>query len=288
MSKKSIIKLITFAVLFILLLWSVAWVLGLFGLMPTGDADKPLSIAFSSFDVLFAGLAFGGIIITTYMQISELEESREDHKKTIESTVQIAKTNEKLAQRADEKYVLDLFQTYCSDYFQKVKNDSQKVLFSCIGSRPYCNFVVSRLFAAYPLDFPDQSLPKLRQIQGLNEQQANDEKIKQIDQRCRYKFDELINFFTLLTSAGNTKEIISRCDFSYAFWRPYFWMIAIEQHNRYENTPEMKPYVTKPYFKEVVIKLDEIYGFTPLTNDEDVWDFIKNHPKISPFIDENF
>lgn len=68
------------------------------------------------------------------------------------------------------------------------------------------------------------------------------------EQHHRYKLDELINFFTLLTGRDNVREIILRCDFSYSWWRPLFGMIASRQERRINEYPRVRAYATHLYF----------------------------------------
>lgn len=252
----------------------------------TTITEQPVADIFSSVNALFAGLAFGGVIITVYLQINEIRDSRIELTRTADANKKMSETSELIAKREDEKFILNLFQTYCSDYFQGVKDDSQKVLFSCIGNKGYCDFVVSRLFAAYPLENPflDNVPDNIMNIMKVE----NREDFLKKEQNYRYKLDELINFFTILTGEESTRNIIGRCDFNYSFWRPYFWIIAKKQDNRYNTEKDIKKYSTKPYFLNVVKKLDIIYGFTPFQNENEMFKHIVSHPKISPFIDEEF
>ncbi len=156
---------------------------------------QPLADVFSSVNALFADLAFGGVIITIYLQLGELKDTRRE----LQSTAQ---ANQKMAHRADEKFILELFQTYCSEYFQIIKNDSQKVLFSCVASKAYCDFLVSRLFAAEVLEFPESDAEKISALMGASDLQE----LKLLDQKARYKFDEIINFFTVFETHEEFRE----------------------------------------------------------------------------------
>lgn len=101
--------------------------------------------------------------------------------------------------------------------------------------------------------------------------------------------DELINFFTLLVGLGNSREAIARCDFSYSWWRPLLWMIAVQQEKRYAASESVRKYATPLYLKDVVQGLDEIYGMVPFSTDPAMWDFFVNHPKVISYgLDEKY
>ena len=169
-SNFSILKLIAIVVALIMLIWIIGWC-GVWSMGHVSADDfytkiikQPAADIFGSVNALFAGFAFGGVIITIYLQLNEIKATRKELEKTAKSNektasanLEISETNKLIAKRADEKFILDLFQIYCSDYFQTVKNNSQKILFSCVGDKEYCDFVISRLFAAVPLNFPKNS-----------------------------------------------------------------------------------------------------------------------------------
>lgn len=290
-------RVIVFAIILISVIWAFGWLV----VWEMGDLSlanfynkiikQPVADIFGSVNALFAGFAFGGVIITVYLQLYEIKATRKEleitakaNEKTANASLEISETNKLIAKRADEKFILDLFQIYCSDYFQTVKNNSQKILFSCVGDKEYCDFVISRLFAAVPLNFPKSSYIKLKEQISYESEKELLEK----EQQYRYKLDELINFFTILTGSDLNKQIISRCDFNYSFWRPLFWMIAKKQDNRYNENETVKKYSTKPYFLNVVKELDKIYGFIEFNNDLEIWTYFFNHPKIEPFMDKRF
>ena len=255
-----------------------------------GITEQPLADIFSSINALFAGLACAGVIVTIYLQMKEIKDTEEDIKATAEATArtaaavqETADANEKMADASlkmathyDERSVLDLFQIYCSDYFQSVKDSSMSVLIPCVASKMYFDFVVSRFFVAEQLPFPPDCWGRVSKASYCE----TFEKFVKEEQRNRYKLDELINFFTVLTGRKNSRLIIKRCDFSYSWWRPLFWMVASQQQKRYDAIPNIQKYATPLYFPEVVRELDEIYGYKPFSSDQEMWDFIIGHPKI--------
>ena len=251
---------------------------------------QPLADIFSSVNALFAGLATAGVVVTIYLQTREIQNTGDDVKTTAEATAKTAaalgktaEANEKMADASlkmatyyDERSILDLYQIYCSDYFQSVKDSSMSVLIPCVASKSYFDFVVSRFFVAEQLPFPEDCWERVSKVSYCKSQ---DEFIKE-EQRYRYKLDELINFFTVLTGRENSREIIKRCDFSYSWWRPLFWMVASRQKQRFESIQNIQKYATPLYFPDVVRELDAIYGYKPFSSEHEMWDFIISHPKI--------
>jgi hypothetical protein len=288
-------KLTVIAVLFLIIgIWVGAW---WWASAPSGFirnlTSQPLADIFSSVNALFAGLACAGVLITIYIQMRELALTAQDLKETAQANTaaaravsetavangEMAKASLKMATHSDERSVLDLFQIYCSDYFQGVKNASMSVLIPCVASKPYFDFVVSRFFVAEQLKLPADCWARVSKVTRCKSYEA----FVLQEQQDRYKLDELINFFTLLTGRQNAPEIIQRCDFSYAWWRPLFWMIASEQQRRFSENPAIRFYSTPLYFLEVVRKLDRIYGFEPFASDADMWNFVVNHPKVQSY-----
>lgn len=278
LSRHSILNLIMIVFALIVGIWIGAWYFGMQPLM-SEFTPQPLADVFSSVNALFAGLAFGGVILTIYLQIKELQETREELSKTAEANRTMAEANLSLATHANEKSVLDLFQIYCSDYFQQVKDSSMSVLIPCVASKEYCRFVVSRFFVAEQLPFPESCWDKVGRVSYCDDLGQ----FKAEEQRYRYKLDELINFLTLLSGQSNSHEVIRKCDFSYSWWRPLLWMIAIQQRERYEANETIRKYATPLYLEDVVRKLDAIYGFSPFSNDHEAWEFIIGHPKIQSY-----
>lgn len=275
---RTLLNIIMIVFALIVGVWIGAWYFGMQPLMKQ-YTPQPLADIFSSVNALFAGLAFGGVILTIYLQIKELQETREELTKTADANRTMAEANLSLATHANERSVLDLFQVYCSDYFQQVKDSSMSVLIPCVASKEYCKFVVSRFFVAEQLPFPDRCWSKVSAVSYCESL----EQFKSEEQRYRYKLDELINFLTLLSGQSNSHEVIRKCDFSYSWWRPLLWMIAIQQRERYEASDAIRKYATPLYLEDVVRKLDDIYGFVAFTSDEEAWEFIYGHPKIQGY-----
>jgi hypothetical protein len=264
------------------------WIAALYlGLRPWVKAytTQPVSDALNGINALFAGIAVAGVILTLLLQMHEAKVMGAELEKTAQANLEMVKANVKMATHADERAVLDLFQTYCSEYFQGVKDSSMSVLIPCVASKEYCDYVVSRLFVADQLPLPPDCWQK---VSSVTRSKSFDEFVRQ-EQRDRYKLDELINFFTLLVGLSNSREAIARCDFSYSWWRPLLWMLAIQQEKRYAASETVRKYATPLYLKRVVRGLDEIYGMVPFSTDREMWDFFVNHPKImSHRLDEKY
>lgn len=268
--------------LFIFGIWVGAWLVAAAPIFKH-ISTQPLSDMFAAINALFAGFAFSGVVITVWFQNHELKDTKEELQRTARSAEDTAKANQASAQsnqrmvaHLDEQAILELFKTYCSEYFQVVKNASMSVLIPCVASKEYYEYVVSRFFVADQLEFPEQCWERVSRCTYYKSY----EEFRKAEQNDRYKLDELINFFTLLTGRINSKDIIATCDFSYSWWRPLLWMIAMGQEQRYKENELVRTYGTPTYLMSVVKKLDEIYKLKPFANDRDAWEFITRHPKV--------
>lgn len=258
------------------------WILAIyFGMLPEAKkyTPQPFADAFSGINALFAGCAFGGVLFTIWMQITQLHETKDELTKTAEANAAMARANVTLARSADERAVLEMFQTYCSDYFQTVKDSSMSVLIPCVASRDYCEFVATRFFVAGQAPLPSHAWDKISRASYCK----SFEEFVQQEQRYRYKLDELINFFTLLVGRSDAGDIVARCDVSYSWWRPLLWLIAKAQQDHYDANAIVRKYATPMYLKDTLSKLDRIYGFEPFHKDEDFWEFFLNHPKVRSY-----
>ena len=115
MERREGFRIIVPVFILIIGIWIGAWYVGMLSDFFLGKTEQPIADTFNSVNALFAGLAFGGVIITIYLQMRELQETREELKKTAEA-------NAEMARASNERAVLELFKTYCSDYFQKIKD----------------------------------------------------------------------------------------------------------------------------------------------------------------------
>lgn len=234
--------------------------------------------AYSGVNALFAGLAFGGVIVTIILQNSDLNDANKELARTAAINAGMLDANKKLASNADERALLEMFHTYCSEYFQVVKDSSMSVLIACVASREYCEFVATRFFVAGQRQLPPTVWDKVHKTASRHS--ATFDEFSKHEQHQRYKLDELINFFTLLVGRSNASDTVARCDISYSWWRPLLWLIATAQQHHYDSNPVVRQYATPLYLRDTLVKLDRIYGFEPFLTDEAFWDFFLNHPKI--------
>lgn len=269
MKRKTTLLLISTSSSLIIGLWLGAWYVGIQGGLINTITTQPLADVFSSVNALFAGFAFCGVILTVYLQIQELQDTRNVLAET-------AKANTRTADYAKESAVIELFRTYCSEYFQGVKDSSMNVLIPAMASRSYFNFVISRFFVADQLTLEENAWQRV----SLVSRYQSFEEFKKSEQFDRYKLDELLNFFTILAYQNDSSDIIARCDFSYSWWRPMFWMLALAQEINYSTNEKIRKYGTKLYFKDVVERLDIAYGFEPLKEAKDLIALIQGHPKL--------
>ena len=269
MKRKTTLLLISFSSALIIGVWLGAWYVGTQQGLIKAFTSQPLADVFSSVNALFAGFAFCGVILTVYLQIQELQDTRLVLAET-------ANANKTTADYAKESAIVDLFQTYCSEYFQNVKNSSMNVLIPAMASREYFDFVISRFFVAKQLELSEQVWEKVSKVSRCKSY----EEFKATEQHDRYKLDELINFFTILAYQKDAGDVIARCDFSYSWWRPMFWMIALAQELRYQSNETVRLYGTALYFKDVVKRLDQAYNMAPINDAADLIALIGGHPKL--------
>lgn len=251
-------------------LWVWAWYMGADPVWIKSKTTQPLADMFSSVNALFAGLALCGVIITVSLQIYELQQTKTELAKTAEA-------NRASAEHAKEGAVINLFQTYCSEYFQGVKNSSMNVLIPAMASRRYFEFMISRFFVSEQRMLEDNAWERIQLVTRYDGFST----FKREEQNDRYKLDELMNFFTILAHQHNASDVIGRCDFSWAWWRPMFWMIAIAQIKRYEENSSVKKYAIRLRFIEAVRKLDMAYNLEPIENGQALAELIADHPKLN-------
>ena len=278
MTTKNYRNLILLIGLFIFGIWIGGWMVSDtkdFVTQPTGDV-------FNSIGALFGGLAFGGVILTIKMQLDELEETREELAKT-------AQANYTIANEAKEKAVLELYQTYCSENFQIIKTSSFNTIISAIQNKEYCEFMISRFFVVSNKKLTNEIAKELPIYQ--KEYNISFDEFKSKEQFDRFRLDELINFFILLSNKESSKDVIKNCDFFYDWWRPLFWFISELQLEYYNNNTDknIQLYSKEPYLRSVVLRLDDIYEHKVFRTSKEIWEYILNHPKIKTYnIDKKY
>lgn len=260
----------------------------------------------SSLSALFSGLAIVGVLLTIYIQVT-------DSNKAAEALTNSSEALLNSANESKEKAILDLYQTFCSRYFQEIKTSSHKVLISAVQCKNYCDFMISRFFVigenvkyfnynvqykkyetfkVYKSLFPNDSKPSDKKMLKKYIWSENKYWFEDKEREDRFKLDELINFFILLANKKSSEDIIKGCDFFYDWWRPLFWFISIQQEEYYKKLKnkydkDLENYCKEPKFVTVVVKLDKIYGY----NNEgflkeknlSFWKYFLNHPKIKSY-----
>ena len=272
-------KSIIFASLFTIIgIWIGGWIFADF----SDITKQPVNDIFGSLSALFGGLAFAGVIISIYMQLDELKDTRRELAET-------ANSNKLMANEAKEKAILELYQTYCSERFQIIKTSSFKILISTIQNKDYADFMISRFFVVSSFKLTKDialGLPIYK-----NDLEISYDTFKDKEQFDRFRLDELINFFILLSEKNSSKEVIKNCDFFYDWWRPLFWFISELQISYYhkEENESLRKYSKPHYLRQVVKKLDEIYEHKSFETSSEVWEYILEHPKINSYnIDKRY
>ncbi|QPO12687.1 hypothetical protein IT893_03970 [Thalassospira sp. A40-3] len=277
-STRATIVIILVAAVAVCGFWIGAWVVGWYPeLLLDGKTSQPLADAFGSVNALFAGLAFAGVIYTVYVQIIELRATRIELQHT-------ATANSEMAKSANENVVFNMFQTYCSEYFQTVKDHSMTVMSAGLSSAAYHEYLVSRLVPVRQKNFPHgcwdeivENNPRFADFHPTEKDFKDHERDK------RYKFDELINFFTMLSRQGKAYEVVKSCDFSYSWWRAYMWLIAFDYEERYQQVDNAKDYLTKIDFIGVVRELDKFYGLKSFKSKDDLKKHLGNDDVVKKF-----
>lgn len=278
-------KILIFLIsLTILSIWILGWFVSSFNVN-----NLPVSDTFNSLNTLFAGLAFAGVVVSIIMQFNELQKNEAELQETQKRNQEIVDTNMIVANEAKEKAILDLYQTYCSENFQIIKTSSFNIMISAIQNKNYADFMISRFFVISNKTLTQDIAEKLP-IYKVSLEKGFDE-FKQKEQFDRFRLDELINFFVLLSNKKYSHDVIKNCDFFYDWWRPLFWFISELQLEYYHNeeNKQVRKYSKEPYFRNVVHSLDKIYKHTAFESKKEIWEYILNHPKIISYgIDQNY
>lgn len=269
MNRKTTLLLIAVSSALILGLWLGAWYVGTQLVPMKAFTNQPLADVFSSINALFAGFAFCGVILTVYLQIQELQDTRQ-------VLLDTANANIITADYSKTNAIVELNQTYWSEYFLGIKNSAFRQLIPAMASRHYFEVLISQFFIAERMMPSKESWHKISQV-SLYKTFEEFDAVRLTDYR---NLRELINFFTILAYHKDAKDIIARCDFEYSNWRPMFWMIAIAQETIYLSDVTVRKYSAPFYFKEAIEKLDFIYGFTPIRNANELISFLADHPKL--------
>lgn len=181
-----------------------------------------------------------------------------------------------------ERSIYELFQSFTSLDFQKVKDSAFRALLAAVKSRDYAEYLASRLFVVEQLPFPAGIAGVLRELDE-EKRSLNEEQIIHADRVDRLMLDNMLNFFAMLAQRESSATVIKHCDFAYDWWRPALWLIAQIQQDRHESSEIIRKYCRNQLIAETLRSLDHIYGHEPLNSQEDVWHYIAKHPKMLSF-----
>lgn len=266
---------------FILLIWVIAYPIS--RSIPTETFNDPFAHVYNSLNVLFTALAFGGVVVSLFLQSEQIESARREE---------------------TERSVFELFMTYSGKDFQPVKDASFKVLLAAVKNRQYAEFVASRLFVVEQIkDLPLSVIPVYRELNRSateNEQIAGADafaggattitkEMVAIERAERLMLDNMLNFFAMIAQRKSSADVIKHTDFDYDWWRPALWLIGQIQRERYEAFKQIEAYCKRPLVASTLRDLDKIYGHAALNTREEVWEYLLQHPKLNTFmLDEEF
>jgi hypothetical protein len=245
----------------IVCIWALAYPVA--ASLPENVFKEPLSSSYGALNVLFTALAFGGVVITLIFQANQA----------------------KIAQKESmERSILDMFQTFTSDEFQRTKDAAFRVLITAIKHKEYADFVASRLFAVAQLPRPVSA--EIRQtVLGLegNRTRTDAADFEKMERADRLKLDDILNFFAMLAQRESASEIVKHVDFAYDWWRPALLLIAQSQIEHQKRHPEIKEYCRNNPIMDTIRTLDTVFGHTQLNSDQEVWAYLFKHPKMIDF-----
>lgn len=217
---------------------------------------EPTLSFYNIFNVLVSALAFAGLITTLILQIEQTRKNNAD---------------------SVERSVFELFNTFTSDSFQKVKDDAFLCLLVAVKHKPYAKFLASRLLPIGRKSFP-------LTVRGIYEElrpeliTKTDAEIKDIDRAARLHLDNVINFFSMLAQREAAYSVIVHVNFSYDWWRPTLWLIAQLQYEQSLLAPDVNNFCRAPLLCETLKKLDQIYNYEVIDLGPTVYAYLRKHP----------
>lgn len=245
--------------LIIFLVWLIAYPVAL--TLPDATFNDPFEKVFNGLNVLFTALAFGGVVIGLLLQVEQTEDARREE---------------------IERSIFELFQAFTSLEFQHVKDSAFRTLLAAVKDRDYAQFLASRLFVVEQLPLPTGTMHILRELDDAK-RDLSDADIVQADRADRLMLDNMLNFFAMLAQRESSATVIKHCDFAYDWWRPVLWMVGQLQQDRYQASTQIQTYCKNQLITVTLVALDKVYGHTPLTSREEVWDYVTTHPKMQAF-----
>ena len=267
------------AFLLIIGIWVSGWIVTLNSSIIKNEEVSKAGEIFDSISALFSGLAFFGLLVTIILQKSDLKLQREELKLTREELQKSSEANISIANDNNERAILDLYQSFTTEYFEKIRQASWKVLSNCIKSKDYCDYVVDSFFVSETRKLPEEIILKIRTSYPENKY-GTIEKVRIKETSDRIKLDLLLNFFNLLAKKKDVTEVIKNCDFYYDSYRPLFWWILYFREKKYYESEKIKKYSSKPFWIEMLRLLDDCYGHEKFITDDYLWEYLVNHPTI--------
>lgn len=235
---------------------------------------------FEGIGALFSGLAFIGIIFTIFLQSNELQLQRKELEYTRIELKKTAEANLAIVQDNKELSVFELYKEFKSAYLQDITKSAWRIFINCLKSKTYCDYFLNTY---YCVDYtPGKFTQKIaNEVESSYPSTIREslEELTRVESDDRYKLDYLINFFQILSFRLNS-EFMKKCDFYYDWWRPLLWWLADIRLNNYNTDGDKQEYCIKPNLTETLLELDKIYGFKPLNNSTERWEYLKNHPLL--------
>lgn len=217
---------------------------------------EPTISFYNIFNVLVSALALAGLITTLILQ---MEQTRRSHVDSI------------------ERSIFELFNTFTSDSFQKVKDDAFLCLLVAVRHKPYAEFLASRLFPIGRMAFPPKAQIAYAQIRPEFAEKS-EEGMKDIDRAARLHLDNVLNFFSMLAQRQAAHSVINHVNFAYDWWRPVLWIIAQLQYEKVLLTPDIKTFCRTPLLCETLKILDKIYNYDAIKPGKEVYAYLRSHP----------
>jgi hypothetical protein len=236
----------------------VCWmlVLPLSWLFARDAISEPTITFYNIFNVLVSAMAFAGLVMTLWLQREESKRSNLDNV---------------------ERSIFELFTTFTSDSFQKVKDDAFLCLLLSVKNKAYAEYLASRLFPIGRRPYPTDIEPILFSLRPELRKMSTETLIT-VDRNARLKLDNILNFFAMLAHRQAAHSVIKHVDFAYDWWRPTLWIIAQLQYEMKSESAEIAKWCRNPMLHVTLETLDRIYAFEPIQPGEQVYAYLKSHP----------
>lgn len=247
-------KFLAMTFLCIFLFWLSAYPLSKY--ISSSAFGEPTTSIYNAINVLFTALAFMGVVITFRFQLLE---------------------SERAGKELVERSIFELYNSFTSESFQKVKDDAFLCLLIAVKNQAYATCLASRLFPIERREFPESALCDYQSLRPELKDKSLDE-MMDIDRRARLHLDNILNFFAMLSHRQAAASVIKHVDFAYDWWRPTLWIIAQLQKEIKDGSQEISTYCRNPMVHITLEQLDSIYGYPAITPGDSVYQYLKAHP----------